>query len=157
MNASTTAETVANAGGASNAVGTSNAIRVRAPIGEVWKALTTPDLIRQWFFGVQTEGEWRVGGRIVHRGEFQGKPYVDKGEILEFAPPRRLVMTHWSAVSGRPDEPENHEIVTWVLVERERGTELTVTEVNLPSHAAATTSNEAWTAALRSLKDLVEG
>lgn len=151
MNAATTAETSAKS------IETSNTIRVRAPIGEVWKALTTPNLIQQWFFGVQTEGEWKVGGRIVHRGEYQGKPYVDKGEILEFAPPRRLVMTHWSDVSGRDDTPETREIVTWTLVERERGTELTVSEENLPSHAAAATSNDAWGKALRGLKDLVEG
>ena len=151
MNASTEAETI------THPIRTSNAIQVHAAIGDVWKALTTPDLIRQWFFGVQTEGEWRVGGRIVHRGEYQGKPYVDKGEILEFAPPRRLVTTHWSAVSGRPDEPENYEIVTWALDEREHGTELKVTEDNLPSRAAATTSDGAWKMALQNLKDLVEG
>jgi uncharacterized protein YndB with AHSA1/START domain len=72
---------------------------IAAPVERVWRAITTPSEMKQWFFGVDTDAEWRPGGKLVHRGEYQGKPYIDKGEILEFAPPRRLVHTHWSDVS----------------------------------------------------------
>lgn len=132
-------------------------VRIDASVSEVWKAVTTPDLIKQWFFGVDTEAEWKVGGKLIHRGEYQGKPYVDSGEILEFTPPRRLVHSHWSDVSGKPDDPENREIVSWDLTEVEGGTRLTITELNLPSDEAARTSEAAWKAALQSLKDLLEG
>jgi uncharacterized protein YndB with AHSA1/START domain len=30
-------------------------VSIRAPIAEVWAAITQPDLIRRWFFGVDTE------------------------------------------------------------------------------------------------------
>ena len=66
---------------------------IDAPIEEVWRALTTPDVIKEWFFGVDTETDWRVGSPLIHRGEYQGKPYEDKGEIVRFDPPKRLVHT----------------------------------------------------------------
>jgi uncharacterized protein YndB with AHSA1/START domain len=68
-------------------------ISINAPITVVWEALTTPELIKRWFFGVDTETEWKPGGPIVHRGEYQGKPYEDRGIIVEIEPPRRLVRT----------------------------------------------------------------
>ena len=93
---------------------------IDAPIDVVWSAITTPSQIKKWFFGVDTESDWTVGSQLVHTGEYQGKPYVDKGEILEIEPPRRLVHTHWSEVSGKPDDVEHHEVVTWELVETGR-------------------------------------
>ena len=134
-----------------------SSVRIDAPIDEVWKAVTTPAQIKRWFFGVDTEAEWKVGGKLVHRGEYQGKPYVDRGEILEFVPPRRLVHSHWSDVSGKPDRPENHEIVSWDLARDGAGTKLTITELNLPSEEAASTSAAAWNGALESLKGMLEG
>ena len=130
--------------------------RINAPIDRVWEALTSPALIKQWFFGVDTESDWTVGSDLVHTGEYQGKPYVDKGEILELEPPRRLVHTHWSDVSGKPDAPEHYQVVAWDLAERDDGTELTITEENLPSEDAARTSEAAWAAALTSLKEQLE-
>ena len=129
---------------------------IDAPMERVWQAITTPSEMKQWFFGVDTEADWRPGGRLVHRGEYGGKPYVDKGEILEFEPPRRLVHTHWSDVSGLPDAPENYQVVTWDLTQREGGTELAITERNLPSDDAAKTSEKGWESVLGSLKRLLE-
>ncbi len=134
-----------------------SSVRIDAPIEEVWRAVTTPVLIKRWFFGVDTEADWKVGGKLVHRGEYQGKPYVDRGEILEFAPPRRLVHSHWSEVSGKDDRPENHEIVSWDLAGDGAGTELTITEQNLPSDEAVATSAAAWKGALQGLKRMLEG
>ena len=134
-----------------------SATTIDAPIDRVWAAITTPSELKQWFFGVDTEADWKVGGSLVHRGEYEGKPYVDKGEILAFEPPRRLVHTHWSDVSGLADVPENYQEVAWDLTERVGGTQLTITERNLPSDDAAKTSEEGWKGALQSLKTLLEG
>ena len=134
-----------------------SSVRIDAPMNAVWDAVTTPGMIKQWFFGVDTEAEWEVGGKLIHRGEYQGKPYVDRGEILEFTPPRRLVHSHWSDVSGKPDEPENREIVTWDLAEVDGGTRLTITEQNLPVGGGCPNLGSGREAALQSLKDLLEG
>ena len=134
----------------------SNSTTIEAPIEEVWKALTTPDLIKLWFFGVDTETDWKVGSPLVHRGEYQGKPYEDKGEIVRFDPPKRLVHTHWSDVSGKPDSPEHYQEVTWALAERDGATELAITERNVPSEDAKTVSDESWRMVLKDLKELLE-
>jgi uncharacterized protein YndB with AHSA1/START domain len=137
---------------------TSASTTIAAPAEEVWEALTTPDLIEKWFFGVRTETDWKVGSPIVHTGEWQGKPYVDKGEIVRFDPPKVLVHTHWSDISGVPDEPGNYQEVTWEVAELDAGTtELTITEHNLPDEEAKTASEEAWQMVLTNLKELLEG
>lgn len=131
-------------------------VTIDAPAEQVWRAMTTPDLITRWFFGVETDTDWTVGSPIVHRGEYQGMPYEDKGTIVKVEPKRLLVHTHWSPVSGLPDSPENYQEVSWSLSERDDTTELVVTEVNLPSEAAMGVSEQGWKAALAALKDLVE-
>jgi uncharacterized protein YndB with AHSA1/START domain len=135
---------------------TETSITIAAPASAVWEALTTPALIKQWFFGVDTETDWSEGGPLVHRGEYQGRSYEDKGTVLKVEPGRRLVHTHWSPVSGIPDREENYQEVTWSLDERDGSTRLTVSEVNLPSEEARATSERGWSAALAALKDLLE-
>jgi uncharacterized protein YndB with AHSA1/START domain len=138
-------------------LGATSSITIGAPIDEVWKAITTPERIKQWFFGVDAESDWEPGSPLIHRGEWQGKPYEDKGEILRIEPPTVLVHTHWSDVSGLPDEPENYQEVTWALSERDGSTELTITERNLPSEETKAVSEASWKTALTSLKAVLEG
>jgi uncharacterized protein YndB with AHSA1/START domain len=133
-----------------------SSITVNASAEDVWKAITTPELIKQWFFGVDTESDWTVGSPLVHRGQLQGKPYEDKGEILKLERPRLLVHSHWSELPGVPDRPENYEEVTWALSERDGTTELTITERNLSSEKAKAASEEGWKTALSSLKGVLE-
>ena len=42
-------------------LGTSSSITIDAPIEEVWRGLTTPELIKRWFLGVDTESDWEAG------------------------------------------------------------------------------------------------
>lgn len=135
---------------------TTVSVAIAASPAAVWEALTTPEQIRQWFFGVETETDWTEGSPIVHRGEYQGRAYEDKGTVLRFEPERRLVHSHWSPVSGRPDTPENYQEVTWALAERDGTTELTVSETNLPDEQAKETTEQAWAGALDGLKRLLE-
>ena len=139
-----------------NDLSASSSIVINAAIEEVWRAITTPELIKQWFFGVDTESDWKVGGPLIHTGEWQGKPYVDKGEIVTIDPPRLLVHTHWSDLSGKPDSPENYQEVRWALSERDGAIELTITEHNLPSEETKTVSEESWKTVLSNLKELLE-
>jgi uncharacterized protein YndB with AHSA1/START domain len=135
---------------------TEASITIDAPATRVWEALTTPELIREWFFGVDTVTDWKVGSPIIHRGEYQGRPYEDKGSILEFDPPRMLVHSHWSPVSGLPDSPENYQRVSWSLSERDGETQLTITEINLPSEEAKAVSEQSWQTVLDNLKTLLQ-
>lgn len=135
---------------------TARSVRIDAPVERVWEALTTPDLIERWFFGVRTETDWTPGSPIVHRGEWQGRPYEDKGRIVRIEPPTLLVHTHWSAMSGTPDRAEHYQEVAWALEERDGATELTVSERNLPSEEAKGVSEQSWETVLANLKSLLE-
>ena len=123
---------------------------------EVWEALTTPELIRQYFFSVDTITDWKVGSPIVHRGEWQGKPFEDKGTILQYNPPKLLQYTHWSPLAGTPDLPENYQTVSIMLEEQGTGTEVTIANDNAGSEESRRHSAENWQHVLEALKDLLE-
>lgn len=136
---------------------TEDSIIINAPIERVWEALTTPELIKQWFFGVETTTDWKAGSPIVHRGEYQGKPYEDKGDILVIERPKLLAHSHWSPTSGLPDKPENYQRVSWELSDSDgKTTQLTIKETNLPSEEAMATSQRSWRMVLENLKELLE-
>lgn len=133
-----------------------NSISIHSPIDTVWVAVTNPNLIKQWFFGFETESDWQVGSSIVHRGINQGLPYQDKGTIQVFKPPTTFIHSHWSPVYNLPDDEENYQNVTYSLFERGAFTDLTVTELNLPNMEAKLTSDTSWQSALNGLKQLLE-
>ena len=135
---------------------TSISVTIDAPVDRVWLAITTPELIKRWFFGVDTRSSWTEGGELVHTGELNGRPYEDKGVIVRIEPPTLLEHTHWSPMAGRPDHPENYETVTYRLTDLGGTSKLTVSEVNLPSMDAKTISEKAWRSALDALKEQCE-
>ena len=77
-----------------NTLNTKNSITINVPAAKVWEALTKPEIIKQWFFGVDTQTDWKIGSPIVHKGEWQSKPYEDKGKILRFEPKHLLEHSH---------------------------------------------------------------
>ena len=56
---------------------------------QIWQALTTPATLKKFFFGADVDSDWKAGSPIRFKGEFKGKPYEDKGEILAVEPPQR--------------------------------------------------------------------
>ena len=133
------------------------AITVNAPAAKVWDAITKPALRKKWFFGVDTKTDWKVGSPIVHTGQWQGKPYTDKGVVKAFEPGRRLSHTHWSSTSGRPDKPENYETVTYTLRDKGGATEVVISEDNIATPEQKATSDKMWAGALAELKKVAEG
>jgi uncharacterized protein YndB with AHSA1/START domain len=136
---------------------TADSVTIDAPAKRVWEALTKPEIIKKWFFGVDTITDWNEGSPIVHKGEYQGKPYEDKGTILKVEPQKLLVHTHWSPMGGVPDRPENYQEVSWKVSGDNGRTELTVSEVNIPSEEAKSVSEQSWKTVLNNLKELLEG
>lgn len=131
-------------------------VTIQAPVDKVWATLTRPDMRKQWFFGVDTKTDWKVGGPIVHTGEWQGKPYADKGRVVAFEPCHKIEHTHWSEMSGRPDKPENYETVTITVAEHGPRTEVEIHETNVASDGQAAQSEQLWGEALKSLKRVAE-
>lgn len=131
-------------------------IDVDAAPERVWAALTEPDQIQAYMFGSQVETTWTVGSPIVWKGEWNGKPYEDKGEIVEFEPGRRLTVTHFSPLAGQPDAPESYHTLTYELTARDGGTRLSLSQDNNPTEEAAEHSRGNWELMLRALKEYVE-
>jgi uncharacterized protein YndB with AHSA1/START domain len=130
---------------------------IDASPAEVWTALTDPEQIKQYMFGSQVETDWKPGSPIVWKGEFEGKHYEDKGEIVEIEPQRRLKVTHFSPLSGDEDRPENYHTVLYELEQHNDKTRVSLTQDNNSSEEAAEHSKANWEKMLAGLKQVVEG
>ncbi len=132
-------------------------ILINAPASKVWDALTQPELIKQYLFGTEVTTDWKVGSPIKYRGVWQGKPYEDKGKVLQVEPGRKLVSTFWSALSGVPDQPEYYKTVQYELYNQVSATRLTITQDNNDSEEEAQHSSQNWQMVLEGIKKLLEG
>jgi uncharacterized protein YndB with AHSA1/START domain len=124
---------------------------------KVWAALTDPEQIKLYMFGSQVVTDWKEGSPIVWKGEYEGKKYEDKGEIVEIEPERRLKVTHFSPLSGEEDRPENYHTLLYELEEGGGRTRVSLSQDNNPSKEAAEHSRANWEKMLAGLKQVVEG
>ncbi len=129
---------------------------IQATASRVWDALTTPELIKQYFFGSEIVTDWKIGSRIYYRGEWQGRSFEDKGAVIEVQPMKRLVVTHWSPLSGVPDSPENYHTVIYELAEHDGSTDVTILQDNNASEEEKQHSEQNWQMVLSGLKKLLE-
>jgi uncharacterized protein YndB with AHSA1/START domain len=131
-------------------------IDIHAPASEVWAALTLPDLVKRYMMGATIDTDWKVGHPITWSGEWQGKPYQDKGVVKAVTPERLLSVTHWSPLSPLADTPENYHTVTYELRPVGSATRVTLTQENLTG-ATAEQSRKNWQPVLDGLKQTAEG
>ena len=132
-------------------------VTIAAPIGEVWDALTNPEKVKQYMHGTNLSTDWKEGSPIRWRGEWKGKSYEDKGEVLEVKPQRLLRYTHWSPMGGSEDKPENYHTVTCELAGDDGKTTLTLIQDNNPTQEEADKmARDNWGPVLNGLKDTAE-
>lgn len=124
---------------------------------KVWEALVTPDEIKQYMFGADVESDWRKGSQILWKGEVKGKKYEDKGVILKIEPEQTLQYSHFSPLSGEPDQPENYHTVTINLSGSGNKTEVSLTQDNNSDEQARQESEKNWAVMLEGLKKYTEG
>lgn len=125
--------------------------RVKAPPARVFAAITTPELMLQWW-GVDAgltlgvEADLRPGGRfsLVFR-TLDGRTHNPTGAYHEVVPDRKLVFTwEW------PGMDEWDSLVTFDLKPIDIGTELTLTHAQLPD-AALEGHHAGWSGLLEKL------
>jgi uncharacterized protein YndB with AHSA1/START domain len=131
-------------------------IDISASPDRVWMALTDPEEIAKYMFGTSVESTWRPSSSITWSGEWEGKPYQDKGEILEAEPPRLLKLTHFSPLTGQEDRPENYHTVTYELADRGETTHLALSQDNNGDQDEADRASATWSTMLTGLKEAVE-
>jgi uncharacterized protein YndB with AHSA1/START domain len=129
---------------------------IPAPPERVWETLTSRDGMKAYMMGADVEADWRVGGQIRMHGQYQGKPFEDRGEVKSFEPARELAYTHESGSA-----PGQAHLVTFELQPRGDGTEVTVTQAaasggDHPEHAKNKAMYEkTWATMLEALEKAV--
>ena len=127
-----------------------------APHDKVWRALTDPELIKKYMFGSEVKTDWQPGSPITWKGEFEGREYEDKGEIISVDPGRRLEVTHFSPLTGQEDRQENYHRVRYELQQTTGGTSVRLSQDNSSSAEEAEHSAANWQMMLDGLKNVVE-
>lgn len=63
---------------------------IRTTPERLWSALTTAEFMKEYWFGVQFKTEWKAGAQWEML--YPDGRVTDTGEIIEFDPPKRLVL-----------------------------------------------------------------
>ena len=134
-----------------------NTVTIDAPQADVWDALTNPAKVKEYLHGTEMSTDWKEGSPIYWRGEWKGKPYEDKGKVLEVKPQRLLKYTHWSPLGGSEDKPENYHTVVYELAGDDGKTTLTLRQDNNPTQEEADKmAKNNWGPVLEGLKEIAE-
>ena len=137
--------------------------RIAARPSIVFEALTTADGIAAWWGPddqpvLHAEIDPRVGGayRVRFRTD-DGGEHEASGEVVEFDPPGRLVMTWRWTSGGVPVEQGRVSRVAFELRPAPEGVELTFTHSGLADAASVASHTQGWAGALDKLGRILGG
>jgi uncharacterized protein YndB with AHSA1/START domain len=131
-------------------------ITIAASPANVWEGLTNPELIKKYFFGTECISDWKKGSTILFKGTWDGKPYEDKGNILDIEKEKLIQYNYWSSFSGTADLPENYSEIKYALAAQDNGTIFTVKQGGFKTQEALDHSIKNWGFIMEGLKKLVE-
>jgi uncharacterized protein YndB with AHSA1/START domain len=127
---------------------------IRSTPEKVWAALTSPEIMREYWFDMHQESDWKPGSpwRLL----FADGRVADTGEILEADPPRRLVF-RWHN-EFRPElKAEGPARCTYEIEPVEGAVKLTVTHaMDRPNTKFIEAVSGGWPLILSNLKSLLE-
>jgi len=127
---------------------------IRTTPEKLWRALIEPEFTRQFWCETWQECEWKVGAPW--KAMAPDGRVCDSGEVLEFEPHRKLVVTwrnHLFAEIGA----EGHSRLTYELEPKGDAVKLTLThEIDKPESKLIGAVSSGWPAILSSLKSLLE-
>jgi len=126
---------------------------IRSTPEKVWQALTDPAFTRQFWYGAYQECDWTVGSPwklMIPDGRV-----ADSGEVLESAPPNRLVLS-WRNEFIEMRE-EGYSRMTYDIAAQGELTKLSVThEMDRNESKLIAAVSGGWPMILASLKSLLE-
>jgi uncharacterized protein YndB with AHSA1/START domain len=132
-------------------------VQIAAPASKIWKALTEPEIIKQYLFGTETITDWKVGSEIVFQGEYDGTSYKDKGIVQQNIPNELLSYLYWSAFMGIEDKPENYSLVTCSIKPLDADhSEFTWTQKGFANEKSHQHSESGMNAFLNGMKTVIE-
>ena len=127
---------------------------IRTTPEKLWSALTTPETVKRYWFGVHQESDWTRGSawRLV----FPDGRVADQGEIVEIDPPKRLVIK-WRN-EFRPElKAEGYALCTYELEPKGDAVKLVVTHaIGRAESKFIEAVSGGWPRILSNLKSLLE-
>jgi uncharacterized protein YndB with AHSA1/START domain len=127
---------------------------IRTTPQKLWQALTRPEFIRQYWFGVTLDTTWKKGApwQMV----FEDGTVTDAGEIVEIKPRERLVIK-WRHELSPELKAEGFTRCTFEIAKERSATRLTITHES-PRNNSKTIAAVAggWPMILSGLKTLLE-
>lgn len=118
--------------------------------------MTDPDQVARYMMGSRVESDWQPGSSITWSGEWDGKPYQDKGHVLAAEPGRLLEITHYSPLTGAEDVPENYHTLHYELSPAGAGTVVSLTQDGCENREQAEQFSQNWQWMLDGLKNVAE-
>ncbi len=131
-------------------------ISIQVKPEKVWFAITDRETIKKFFFGTEAISDWKVGSTLIFQGEWEGKSYQDKGNILAVESGKVLQYNYWSGFSGLKDVIENYSLVTYRLEADGKGTIVHLSQEGFATEEAQSHGEEGWKMVLEGLKKLLE-
>lgn len=130
--------------------------QINASLSKVWDALTKPELVKQYFFGTEITTDWKKGSPIFYRGVWEGKPYEDKGHILDIEKEKFIRYNYWSSFSDTEDIPANYANISYELSQEGGSTILNIVQDGMKDQEALDHSEQNWAIVLDGMKKLLE-
>jgi uncharacterized protein YndB with AHSA1/START domain len=129
-------------------------IYIRTTPEKLWGALTTPEFMKKYWFGMNFETDWKAGSpwKLV----FPDGRVADTGEIVEIEQPRRLVLKWCNHL--RPELHEEGDARCVMEIEPAGDVvQLTIIhEIDKPGSKLIDAVSGGWPKILSSLKTLLE-
>jgi uncharacterized protein YndB with AHSA1/START domain len=128
-------------------------IYIKTTPEQLWEAITSDHMRRQYNFGMGVTSDWSIGSRYVsaHDGS---SGLLAEGENIDVDPPRKLVQS-FNALWGEDVKGEATSRVTWEIEQVQDSCRLTVTHDQLAEHANSQLYG-GWPMILSGLKTLLE-
>jgi uncharacterized protein YndB with AHSA1/START domain len=126
---------------------------IRTTPDKLWHALTTPEIIKQYRFGMRVESEWKAGSawRMYADGSL-----MDSGEILESVAQQRLVLS-WLNEWQPEFKAEGTSRCVYEIEPTGESVKLTLTHsIERPDSAFIGAVAEGWPMVISNLKSLLE-
>jgi uncharacterized protein YndB with AHSA1/START domain len=126
---------------------------IRITPEKLWQALTMPEIIKQYRFGMSVESEWKVGSpwRMYADGSL-----MDSGQILESVSQKRLAMS-WLNEWKPEFKAEGNSRCVYEIEPMGASTKLTLTHsMELPDSKFIGAVSEGWPLVISNLKSLLE-
>ena len=131
-------------------------VNIKASRHRIWQALTSAADIKKYLFGTDVATDWKEGSPIQWNGEWHGKKYQDKGQILKVEQGRLLQYTYWSSMQGKEDKPDNYVTVTNEISGEDGNITLTLSQDGNDNEKSRQHAEDNWEKVLQGIKKLCE-